>query len=48
MIKPFIAFLPSLGPLTPELFAKEFTNEGMRIQVPGIVWIFPSKQPCSS
>jgi hypothetical protein len=48
MIEPPIAFLPSLGSLTPELFAKVFTNERMRIQMPTIVRIFASEESSSS
>jgi hypothetical protein len=40
IVKPLIAFPPSLDPLSPELFAKVFTNERMRIQVPWIMEIF--------
>ena len=37
MKEPPIAFPPSLGLLTAELFAKVFTHEGMRIQISRIV-----------
>ena len=40
MIKPPIAFLPTLSLLTPKLFAKIFTNERMGIQMPRIMRIF--------
>ena len=48
IIEPPIAFLPSLGLLTPQLFAKVFTNERMRIQLPRIVRVFAGKESCSS
>ena len=40
-IESAVAFLPCLGSLTPELFAKVFTNERMRIEMPTTVRIFP-------
>jgi hypothetical protein len=43
-----VAFLPSLGSLTPQLFAKVFTNERVRIEMPRIVRIFPGEELCSS
>jgi hypothetical protein len=43
-----IAFFPSLGVLTPKLFAKVFANERTRIQLSWIVRIFSREQPCSS
>jgi hypothetical protein len=46
--EPTVAFLPSLGPLTPELFAKIFTNERMRIQMARVLQIFPGEESCSS
>jgi hypothetical protein len=48
IIEPPIAFLPSLGPLTPELFAKIFTNERVCIEMPRIMRIFPREELCSS
>jgi hypothetical protein len=48
MIKAPIALLPSLDSLTSKLFAKIFTNEGMRIQIARIVGIFGSEEPRSS
>jgi hypothetical protein len=48
MKEPPIGFLPSLGSLTPELFAEVFTNERMRIEMPRIMRIFPSEESCSS
>jgi hypothetical protein len=47
-IEPPVAFLPSLGSQTPKLFPKVFTNERVSIQMPRIVWIFPSEESCSS
>jgi hypothetical protein len=38
-----IAFLPSLGSLTPKLFAKIFTDQRMRIQMSRIMRIFWGK-----
>jgi hypothetical protein len=32
--EPPVAFLPGVCSLTPELFAKVFTNERMRIEIP--------------
>jgi hypothetical protein len=46
--EPPVAFLPSLGSLTPELFAVVLTNKGMRIQMPTILRIFASEEFCSS
>src|SRR5215469_587523 len=43
-----VAFLPSLGSLTPKLFAKVFTNERMGIKMARIAWIFSGKESCSS
>jgi hypothetical protein len=48
MKEPPVTFLPSIRLLTPELFAKVFTNERMRIQMPRIMRIFPSEEPRSS
>jgi hypothetical protein len=48
MKEPPIAFLPSVGSLPPELFAKIFANERMGIQLPRILWIFSSEESCSS
>jgi hypothetical protein len=48
VIKSAIAFLPSLGSVTLELFAEVFTNERMRIQMPRIMRIFSSEESCSS
>ena len=39
-----VAFLPRLGLLTAKLFAKVFTNEGMRIKIPRFMRIFPSEE----
>jgi hypothetical protein len=47
-IEPPIAFLPSVRLLTPELFAKVFTNEGMRVEMSRVVGIFGSEESCSS
>jgi hypothetical protein len=44
MIEPPIAFLPSLGLLTPELFAKVFTNQRMRIELARIMRIFSGEE----
>ena len=46
--EPPIAFLPSLGSLTPELFPKVLTNERMRIEIPAIMRIFRSEKSRSS
>ena len=43
LVKPPIAFLPGFGSLTLELFTKMLTNERMRIEISGIVWIFSCK-----
>jgi hypothetical protein len=48
VIEPPIAFLPRLGALTLELFAKVFTNQRMRIEMPRIIRIFSGKESCSS
>ena len=48
IIEPPIAFLPRLGSVTLQLFAKIFTNQRMCIQIPRIVWIFPGEESCSS
>ena len=48
MIEPPIAFLPSVRLLSPQLFAKVFTNERMRIEIARIVRIFSCEEPCSS
>jgi hypothetical protein len=48
VIEPPIAFLPGLDSLTPELFAKKFTNQRMRIEIPTTVRIFPSEKSRSS
>src|SRR6476620_10227059 len=40
VIKPPVAFLPSVGPVISQLFAKVFTNERMRVELPTIVRIF--------
>src|ERR1700738_382188 len=44
--EPPIAFLPGFASLTPELFAKVFTNERMRIQLPRTMLIFSREQSC--
>jgi hypothetical protein len=46
--EPLIAFLPSLGSLTPELFPKVFTNQRMGVEMSRIVRIFTSEESCSS
>jgi hypothetical protein len=46
--EPPVAFLPSLGSMTPELFAKVFTNERMCIEISRIVGIFSREESCSS
>jgi len=38
--EPLVAFLPSPGSLTPELLAKVFTNERMRIEMSRIMRVF--------
>jgi hypothetical protein len=48
VIEPPIAFLPRLGALTLELFAKVFTNQRMRVQLSSILRIFLGKEFCSS
>ena len=40
MIEPPITFVPRIRLLTPELFAKVFTNERMRIEMSRIMRIF--------
>ena len=40
VIEPPVTFSPSLSSFTPKLFAKVFTNERMRIEMPRIVEIF--------
>jgi hypothetical protein len=47
MKEPPVTFLPGIRLLTPELFAKVFTNQGMRIQLSGIMRIFTGEEPCS-
>src|SRR5271165_7064017 len=47
-IEPPVAFLPSVGSLTPKLFAKIFTNKRMRIEASTIVRIFSGEKSCSS
>ena len=46
--EPPITFLPRIRLLTPELFAKVFTNERMRIEMSRIMWIFSRQESCSS
>jgi hypothetical protein len=46
--EPPIGFLPGVDSLTPKLFAKVFTNERVRIEMPGVVGIFPSEESGSS
>src|SRR5271157_5778430 len=46
--EPPITFLRRIRLLTPELFAKVFTNERMRIQMPRIVRVVLSQESCSS
>jgi len=48
MKEPPITFLPGVGLLTPELLAKVFTNERMRIQLSRIMRIFSGEEACSS
>ena len=43
MKEPPITFLPCIRLVTPELFAKVFTNQRMSIQLPRIVGIFGSE-----
>ena len=43
VIKSSIAFLPSLGSLTSQLFAEVFANEGMRVELSTIVRILPQR-----
>ena len=43
-----IAFLPRLGSVTPELFAKVFANERMRIELSRIMLIFRREKSRSS
>ena len=47
-IEPPIAFLPSLGLLTPKLFTKVLANERMGIQMPRIILIFSCEESCPS
>jgi len=44
VVEPLIAFLPSLGSLTAELFAKILTNQRVSIERPGILRIFGSEE----
>jgi hypothetical protein len=46
--EPPVAFLPSVCSLTPELFAKVFANERMRIKLPRIMRIFSGEESRSS
>jgi hypothetical protein len=46
--EPPVAFLPSLGSLTPKLLAEVFANERMRIEMSRITRIFPGEESCSS
>jgi hypothetical protein len=46
--QPPVTFLPSIGLLTPKLFAKIFTNERMRIEMSRIMRIFSGEESCSS
>src|ERR1700722_12896755 len=48
MKEPLIAFLPRSRLLTSKLFAKVFTNERVRIQLPRIMRIFSCEESCSS
>jgi hypothetical protein len=43
-----ITFLARIRLLAPELFAKVFTNERMRIELPRIMRIFSGEESCSS
>jgi hypothetical protein len=46
--EPLIAFLPRIRLLTPKLFAKMLTNQGMGIQLSRIMRIFSGKESCPS
>jgi len=48
IIEPPVAFLPRGRLLNPELFAKVFTDEWMRVELPRVVRIFASEETCSS
>jgi hypothetical protein len=48
MVEPPIAFLPALSLLAPQLFAKVFAHERVRVEVPRAMWIFAREEPCSS
>jgi hypothetical protein len=48
MIEPPIAFLPCVGSLNPELLAKVFTYERMRVYTSRIMRIFGTEQSRSS
>jgi hypothetical protein len=49
MVKePPLTFPPRIGLFAPELFAKVFTNQRMRIEMPRIIRIFSGKESCSS
>jgi hypothetical protein len=45
--EPPIAFLPGLASFTPELFAKVFANERMRIELSRMMRILGSEEPGS-
>jgi hypothetical protein len=48
MIEPPVALLPGFGSFALKLFAKVFTNERMRIQLPRIMRIFSGEESCPS
>jgi hypothetical protein len=48
IVEPPIAFLPGLRLLTPQLFAKVFANQRMRIKLPRIMCIFSGEEFCPS
>jgi hypothetical protein len=48
LIEPPITLFPGIRLSTPELFAKVFTNQRMRIEMSRFVRIFSRKELCSS
>jgi hypothetical protein len=48
VIEPPVTFLPSLGLLTPKLFAKVFTDKRMGIEMCWIMRVCSREKSCSS
>jgi hypothetical protein len=46
MVEPPIGFLPGFGPLISQLLAEVFTHQGMRVQLPRIMRVFPGHDSC--